>query len=162
MQNLVFIIAFLCCAPYTTLASEVSPEQARNWHQWRGPYANGVATTANPPIEWSERKNIRWKVEVPGRGSSSPIVWNDHIYLLTAVKTDRMAQNAPAVAVPQPPQDQERRPRGRRGRPRSPPPTNYYQFVVVCYDRRTGQKVWQRVAAEEVPHEALQITNTHA
>ena len=136
MQKLVFIIAFLCLAPCTTLANEVTPEQANNWHQWRGPYANGVATTANPPIEWSERKNIKWKVEVPGRGSSSPIVWNDRIYVLTAVKTDRMAKNAPAATVLQPPQNQRRR---RGGFARSAPPTNYYQFVVVCYDRGTGQ-----------------------
>ena len=40
---------------------------------------------ANPPVEWSETKNVRWKVEIPGRGSSSPVVWGDRIFLLTAV-----------------------------------------------------------------------------
>src|SRR5947199_10820920 len=38
------------------------------WPQWRGPYASGVSKYAEPPVEWSETKNVRWKVEVPGRG----------------------------------------------------------------------------------------------
>ena len=41
--------------------------------------------TANPPLEWSETKNVRWKVEIPGRGSSSPVVWGDRVFVLTAV-----------------------------------------------------------------------------
>ena len=47
----------------------------RFWPQWRGPHATGVSKFANPPAEWSETKNIRWKVELPGRGSSSPVIW---------------------------------------------------------------------------------------
>ena len=54
----------------------------RNWHQWRGPHATGVSATANPPLEWSETKNIRWKVEIPGRGSASPVVWGDRVFVL--------------------------------------------------------------------------------
>ena len=44
----------------------------RFWHQWRGPYASGVSKFANPPLEWSEKTNIHWKVEIPGRGSGTP------------------------------------------------------------------------------------------
>ena len=44
-----------------------------------------VSRTAKPPIEWSETKNVKWKVEIPGRGSSSPVVWDDRIFLLTAI-----------------------------------------------------------------------------
>ena len=57
----------------------------RFWPQWRGPYANGVSKHADPPVEWSETKNIRWKVEIPGRGSASPVVWDDRIFLLSAI-----------------------------------------------------------------------------
>ena len=45
------------------------------WPQWRGPLATGVAPNANPPLEWSEEKNIRWKTQLPGSGISTPIVW---------------------------------------------------------------------------------------
>src|SRR5262245_64310674 len=55
-----------------------------SWPQWRGPSANGVAQRANPPIHWSETNNVRWKVAVPGKGHSSPIVLGESVYVLTA------------------------------------------------------------------------------
>src|SRR5207248_9663694 len=55
------------------------------WPQWRGPLANGVAPRANPPVHWSETNNIRWKIPLPGKGHSSPIVFGDSVYLLSAV-----------------------------------------------------------------------------
>ncbi|WP_442508004.1 PQQ-binding-like beta-propeller repeat protein [Novipirellula sp. SH528] len=71
------------------------------WPQWRGPEASGVAPTGNPPTRWSETENIRWKIEVPGVGSSTPIVLGDRVYVATAVKTDRMKEGAEAAAEPQ-------------------------------------------------------------
>ena len=55
------------------------------WPAWRGPLGTGEAPAAKPPLEWSETKNVRWKVPVPGAGKSSPIVWRDTVYLTTAV-----------------------------------------------------------------------------
>src|SRR5690349_17468840 len=74
----------------------------RYWPQWRGPYATGVSKTATPPVEWSDTKNIRWKVEIPGRGSASPVVWGDRVYVLTAVPAGVTveASHAPRGASP--------------------------------------------------------------
>ena len=55
------------------------------WAQWRGPLATGVAPYANPPTEWDEDKNIRWKIQLPGIGHSTPVVWDDHIFITTAI-----------------------------------------------------------------------------
>ncbi len=63
-----------------------------NWPQWRGPDATGAVADANPPLEWSESKNIKWKVKLPGRGSSTPIVWQDKIFIQTAVNTGKKAE----------------------------------------------------------------------
>ena len=52
-----------------------SSAHADNWGHWRGPTGNGAADSASPPTEWSSTKNVKWKVELPGRGSSSPVVW---------------------------------------------------------------------------------------
>src|SRR5947207_13932647 len=57
----------------------------RFWHQWRGPYASGVSKFANPPVEWSEKTNIRWKIEIPGRGAGTPFGWGDRHFVLTAI-----------------------------------------------------------------------------
>jgi outer membrane protein assembly factor BamB len=54
-----------------------APDTDRYWAQWRGPRHSGVSPTANPPLEWSETKNVRWKVAIPGRGFASPVVWGD-------------------------------------------------------------------------------------
>ena len=67
------------------LAAAQGTDQANQWGQWRGPLATGFAAHADPPVEWSETKNVRWKTALPGRGHSSPIVWEDHVYLTTAV-----------------------------------------------------------------------------
>jgi outer membrane protein assembly factor BamB len=79
-------------------ANEFNAQKLNNWHQWRGPQANGVAPAGNPPTEWSTAKNLKWKVAVPGRGSASPIVWGDRIFILTAVKTERTAAQPKATS----------------------------------------------------------------
>ena len=94
----------ICCVLFSLIACSVRAEdfqqqKANNWHQWRGPEATGVAPHGNPPTEWSETKNIKWKVEIPGRGSASPIVWGDRIFILTAIKTDRMAEATEETAA---------------------------------------------------------------
>jgi outer membrane protein assembly factor BamB len=128
-----------------------------NWHQWRGPDGSGVARHGSPPIEWSEQKNIKWKVPIPGKGSGSPIVWKDRIFLLSAIETPRKA--AAVAEIPSP----ESRPRGRRGGfGNNTAPTSFYQFAVICLDRETGRQLWRQVAVEAVPHEPGHATNTYA
>lgn len=143
-----------------------------NWANWRGPNYDGSSPTGNPPTEWSETENVAWKIELPGEGSASPIVWGDRVYALAAVDTGKK----PGDAVDEPgdespleefsPQEgrQERRPQGRRsgGRRRPEKPTTLWQFKVFCIDRASGDVVWETTAAEEVPHEAKHSTSTYA
>ena len=62
---------------------------AENWPTWRGPAANGVAPGGNPPTEFSESKNVQWKTKVPGSGSSTPVIWGDQVFIMTAEKTGK-------------------------------------------------------------------------
>ncbi len=122
------------------LVLHASATDERYWAQWRGPSMTGVSKTAKPPIEWSETKNIKWKVEIPGRGSASPVVWGDRIYVLTAVPAGITgpAQHEPRGALP------------KRG---------VHQYKVLAIDRATGKTAWERVAREEEPHEAAHQDN---
>ena len=87
--------ALLALAALTAaVLAAANPEAEKYWAQWRGPHATGVAATGNPPLEWSETKNVRWKVEIPGRGSSSPIVWGDKLFILSAVPSPRARRTA--------------------------------------------------------------------
>lgn len=108
------------------------------WSQWRGPSATGVAPLANPPLEWSEEKNLRWKIEIPGKGSSSPIVWGDFVYATTAIPTGKNA--APTSE-------------SGGSRRRSIAATEVLQFVLLAISRHDGKVVWQRTAIEALPHE---------
>jgi hypothetical protein len=61
---------------------------AANWPQWRGPGGTGVSAEKNLPAEWGPAKNIRWKTPLAGRGHSSPVVWENKIFLTTAIEGD--------------------------------------------------------------------------
>lgn len=57
------------------------------WPQWRGPLATGAALKGNPPIQFSESQNLKWKIPIPGKGHATPIVWGDKVIIETAVPT---------------------------------------------------------------------------
>lgn len=59
---------------------------AENWPQFRGPTQQGVVPSGKAPTAWGEDENLRWKVALPGRGWSSPVVWGDQIWLTTAIE----------------------------------------------------------------------------
>lgn len=143
------LAAVAALLPGAVVAEEGSDFAARrpyNWHQWRGPDATGVAPHAEPPLHWDAQTNIKWKAELPGEGSATPIVWENKVFVVAAVKTDRVAQNPPQATEDA----------------RTVPPSNYYRFVVLCFERETGKLLWERVATEEVPKEGQHLTNTYA
>jgi len=59
------------------------------WPQWRGPLATGAAPHADPPVTWSETNNVKWKTPIPGEGDSTPIVWDNRVFLLSAIATGK-------------------------------------------------------------------------
>ncbi len=67
------------------------------WPQWRGPLATGVAPSANPPTEWSETKNIKWKVKLPGHGSSTPVIWDNIVLIHAAIPVEKKEEPAKAA-----------------------------------------------------------------
>lgn len=130
-----------------------APTLAGNWPQWRGPTCDGAAgPDADPPTTWdgATGKNIRWKTPLPGKGSATPIVWGDKVFVVSAEKTDRTAK---AEELPK---------RDTRFEYKTEPPKNYYRFVVYCLDRNTGKELWKKTAAEKVPHEGHHQTHSYA
>src|SRR6185295_621256 len=62
---------------------------AGNWPAWHGPNGSGVTTETNLPVRWSATENIRWKVPLPDRGNSSPIVWRDRVFITQAIEKEK-------------------------------------------------------------------------
>jgi outer membrane protein assembly factor BamB len=131
-------------------AADSGPQPIDNWHQWRGPQANGTAPRGDPPLTWDENTNIKWKAPLSGRGSATPIVWGNRVFVVTAVKTDRMAGPGD-LPKPDP-----------RFETKTKPPTNVYRFIVLCFDRTTGKALWEKTAAEKVPHEGHHDSHSYA
>jgi len=130
------------CWLASTVLLGLEPTDAvqRNWPQWRGPMATGVAPHADPPLTWSETENVRWKVAVPGQGSSTPIVWDDLVFILTSIP-----EAAASGAAPQPAAS------GFGGMTLAEGLAQ--RFTVLAYDRATGQVRWQHSPRTQVPHE---------
>ena len=69
-----------------TVASCLVIEANEQWSQFRGHYGNGIIKSTSAPINWSENTNIDWKTPIHDRGWSSPVIWNDQIWMTTATK----------------------------------------------------------------------------
>jgi outer membrane protein assembly factor BamB len=139
-------------APKPRRAQKPVPDAMRFWPQWRGPLGSGEAPHAHPPVEWSETKNVRWKVEVPGKGKSTPVVWGDLVFVTSAVPSAKAleARRAPEAAP------------GGRAHPDVKPATTAYEFVVLAYGRKDGALRWSRIVREERPHEGTHQDGTYA
>ena len=129
----------------STAASSVTAAD-HHWPQWRGPLATGEAPRADPPLEWSEDTNVRWKIPLPGRGHSTPIVWADRLYLTTAIPSGEPVR--PAAERP--------------GAHDNAQLTRRHEFVVLAIDRRDGKILWRRTLPEAIPDEAGHATASFA
>ena len=125
-----------------------SLQAANQWPSWRGPNADGTVTDCQPPTKWSATQNIKWKIKLPGSGSSTPIIWNEKLFLLLAESTGKQA-SPEAIA--------KTRVKVEGAPPlptvSNPEPEIIYRFDVLCIDRRTCKVLWRKTAAEELPHE---------
>ena len=141
------LLSLLALFPAGMAALAQGPRDQRYWGQWRGPLDTGVATRATPPMEWSETRNIRWKVPGPGPGHSSPIVWNNRIYLTAAIPYGDPVD--PPAGV-------------RPGAHDNILKVRQTRFVVSAVDRATGQEVWNKIVRNSLPHESRHDTGSYA
>jgi outer membrane protein assembly factor BamB len=70
------------------LVLAVAPAGAEPWPQWRGPQLNGISGERNVPLRWSKAENVAWTLPLPEWSGSTPIVWNDHVFLNVAQGAD--------------------------------------------------------------------------
>ncbi len=96
----------------------VSAGFADSWPQFRGPGGTGKASNAEPPSEWNETKNVAWKTAIPGRGHSSPVFRDGHVWLTTAIETNtrkKRVGNDPCLV------------------------SDHITLKVICLDAKTGK-----------------------
>lgn len=107
-----------------TGAWAAGPDAGGAWLQWRGPHNNGVAAS-DAPLSFSATENVKWRIPIPGKGHSTPVIAGGRLFLTTAVRSE----GADAFgAAP-------------------------YDFVVLAIDAETGREVWRQTAISATPHE---------
>jgi outer membrane protein assembly factor BamB len=109
----------------------------KTWPSFRGIAARGIAVGQHLPEQWNVEKGegVRWKTPIPGLGNSCPVVWNDKVFVTTAVSSAGIAK----LKI------------GLYGAGDSANDKSKHSWRLYCLDHRTGRIVWQRVAHEGVP-----------
>src|SRR3954471_9921897 len=138
------MIRFNCFISAVAVVATVSSISAENWPQWRGPGSQGVSSEHNVPTEWSPTKNVAWKTELPS-GHSSPIVWNDRLFVTAAIEGDAVpgAQAVGHIVDGQV-----------WLHPDSVAADRKHTLKVLALDARTGSVLWERRAYEGTVYDA--------
>jgi outer membrane protein assembly factor BamB len=108
----IFVITLVCLFGSATAA------YSDNWSQFRGPSGNATSSNSSVPTQWSETENIAWKTRLPGRGASSPVIWEDRVFV-TAFTGYGMSDDEPGDK-------------------------SDLRLHVICIDRHTGQLLWDQ------------------
>src|SRR5437879_3954784 len=58
---------------------------AGNWPAWRGPHGTGLSDEATLPLHWGTNENVRWRVPLPDRGNSTPVIWGNRVFITQAI-----------------------------------------------------------------------------
>lgn len=126
------------------------------WPQFRGPQARGIsaesistdgsASDSKLPDQWTATDNIAWKTDIPGRGWSSPVVWDRKVFLTTVVNSEAYEPAKKGLYF-----GGERK-----------PPTSVHQWKVLCLDLESGEVLWEKQVHEGVPKSSIHIKSSFA
>jgi outer membrane protein assembly factor BamB len=139
MKRLIISVLFVSLSSVTI--------NAQNWPSFRGPNASGVAEGTNPPITWDLEKsqNVLWKTSIPGLSHASPIVWNNQIFVITAISSD-----------PKPTFKAKDRGIGLAN------DDVRHTWMIFALDKRNGRVLWSEKAYEGVPRAKRHVKATQA
>lgn len=120
----------------------------RQWSQYRGYLSSGSLDNANLPETWdlNSGENISWKKEIPGLGLSSPVIWGDKLYITTAIGAD----------------DRDGLKTGIYGDIGSVDDDSEHTWKVYCFNKQTGDMIWERTACTGIPEQKRHPKSSHA
>lgn len=141
-----FITVFISIIPLISITGQIKPD--RQWPVFRGYMSSGVLDNANIPESFDLRKmiNIRWKVEIPGLGLSSPVIWDRNVFITSAVSQVDIIGFKPGIYGDISPVKD----------------TSVHEWKVYCIDKNTGRTIWERTAYKGVPKMKRHPKSTHA
>jgi outer membrane protein assembly factor BamB len=117
-----------------------------NWPQWRGPANDGISAEKNLPAEWSESKNIAWKLELPGMAGATPAIWGERLFL-TSEEGGPKVGSLPPRGGPK-----SFRPKGKMKQAASG------QIVLMCVST-SGKQLWKKSIGPATPWARIEEGN---
>ncbi|MDA0348974.1 MAG: PQQ-binding-like beta-propeller repeat protein [Verrucomicrobia bacterium] len=132
----------------TTLGADSS----QNWPAFRGLGATGVIEGYPLPSNWNadpeakKPEGVLWRAPIPGLGHSSPVVWGDRIFVCTAIPEGEEA----ALVL------------GPGGAPTAADDSRNHRWVIFCFDKSTGKKLWNKTAYQGLPRTTRHVKATQA
>ena len=125
-----------------------SIEENRQWPSYRGYYASGYLDDAALPDSFNIETsyNVKWNIEVPGMGLSCPVVWDDRVFITTAVSS----------------QDKEGFRTGIFGDIAPVNDSSENVWKLYCYDKRSGNTIWEKDVCKGIPLVKRHPKSTHA
>ncbi len=141
MNRRELLSGLIACLPARALLAD-------NWPQFRGPGARGIANDdPRLPSTWSNKENILWRIDIPGRGWSSPIIWKDQIFLQSTISTaDEGPQRKGMFG----------------GRQQYFPPTDEHRWMLYCFDFKNGRTRWATELSKGIPKVSRHPKNSFA
>ncbi len=120
----------------------------RNWPAFRGENAIGYMDNADIPVRWNVEtgKNIKWKTAIPGLGFSCPVIWEDYLFVTTAIS----GQEEDEIKV------------GLYGSIGSVKDKTEHEFRLFCLNNKTGEIIWDRLSHKGVPKVKRHPKSSHA
>ncbi len=156
----IIILSLFCILSILFYSNNIlAQEETSNWTDYRGPNKNGISTAQNIPTSWSDSTNVTWKTEIPGRGWSSPVIFNDKIWLTTALQEGKklrlLSVNANSGEILQDlllfERDslQEQHPLNSFASPTAALEkdrvyAHFGAYGTACVDTESGKKLWER------------------
>ena len=134
-----------------------APAGAQNWPQFRGSAAGVARDDPRLPDTWSATENIAWKIDIPGRSWSSPVVWGDHVFVLSAINVKQPAQPLNAVST-----YLARSLGGPMSGADITQPTDEHRWVLYDIDFQTGKIRWEQAIQSAVPAQPVHQKNSYA
>jgi outer membrane protein assembly factor BamB len=142
----IILISFFIVFIISEVSGQIKPE--RQWTSYRGRMSSGVLDNANLPESFDINKmiNVRWKTEIPGLGLSSPVIWDNKVFITSAISlADRDGFKPGIYGDITPVKD-----------------SSVHEWKVFCIDKNTGKMVWERTSFKGIPRMKRHPKSTHA
>ena len=140
-----FIILF---SGFSISAQTVSNSDNGNWPSYRGQNASGISLDSSTPLTWDVENgtNIKWKRDIPGLSHSSPIIWDDKLFITAAVSTEKNSELKIGRNIGSEPVLKE----------------PVHKWKLICLNKNTGKIIWEQTAHKGVPKQKRHPKSTHA